>query len=246
MPLRSVALFGSPPAESILRRHNLDSLDAIFQAAAHARVRHAGRSVFKTQLQDDDGKAVSVYFKLSWGRRRWWPRWRDLRSGQVLASLAQREWDGLQLMEQAGIRVPERLAWFEEGLLWKRSAIALRAVPPPASISDLLLDGIWRDMPLNDRQEILGLVLDALNAIEGAGLGWRGASTRHVFPVRASDGRWKIWLIDCEGVYQTRSPAARPRAWHKFLRSLHLDHADEATLSLLPQVAQRSLSVGQF
>ena len=65
-----------------------------------------------------------MFVKFSWGRRRWWPRLSDVRTGQVFQSLAVREWEGLKTFERLRLQVPERLALLEEGVLWKRSALS--------------------------------------------------------------------------------------------------------------------------
>ncbi len=115
MPLRPLILFESPAAELALRRQGLATLDAIFAGQAAAEVRHVGRAVLKTELPCLGGATETVYIKLSWGRRRWWPRMADIRTRQVFQSLAVREWEGLKVFERLGLRVPERLALLEEG-----------------------------------------------------------------------------------------------------------------------------------
>jgi Lipopolysaccharide kinase (Kdo/WaaP) family len=172
MPVRPLIIFESPTTEATLRQNGLGTLDAIFERRAAAHVRHVGRAVWKTDLVGEDDQSFTAFVKLSWGRRRWWPRLSDIRTGQVLQSLAVREWEGLKNFERLGLQVPERLALLEEGVLWKRSALILKAVPPPASVSDLILDGGWLQLPVEDRQLILAEIARTLCRIHGAGWAW--------------------------------------------------------------------------
>ncbi len=242
MPLRPQIVFTSPAAEAALRTHGLGTLDAIFRDRATAQVRHVGRAVLKTELPGLGGPTETVYVKLSWGRRRWWPRMSDIRTGQVLKSLAVREWEGLEVFERLGLAVPERLALLEEGALWKRSALILWAVPPPASLSDMILDGSWLRLPLADRKLILEEVGRTLGHIHASGWAWRSISTRHVFPQRNGRGGWEIWLIDCEGVHRARSAAILERDFRRFLRALRHDQADRQTLETMQAIASNFAS----
>jgi len=239
MPVRPLTKFQSPATERLLRHHGLGSLDAIFAERDSAQVRHVGRAVFKLELRGTDGKLVTAFVKLSWGRRRWWPRLADIRSGQVFMSLAVREWEGLGVFEQLGLHVPERLAILEEGLLWKRSALIVKSVPPPASLSEMILNGAWLALPLEDRRRILEQVAQALLRIHAAGWAWRSISTRHVFPQREGSAAWGIWLIDCEGVHRTRSPETLQRDIRRFIRALAHDRADEQTVGMMRFIASQ-------
>ena len=237
MPVRLRAEFDSPTAEGILRRHGLANLDAIFRAGQGAHLRHVGRAVWKAELRDDTDSPFTVFIKMSWGRRRWWPRLTDIRTGQVFESLAQREWQGLQQLNQVGLRVPQRMALFDEGFLFRRSAIILRAVPPPASISDMVLSGAWAQLPRHDRHAIFDAVARVLDQIHDAGLAWRCISSRHIFPQRIGAGRWELWLIDCEGVHRARSRSVKERDLRKLERALRHDLADPATVALVRECA---------
>jgi hypothetical protein len=239
MPVRPLIIFKSPTTEATLRQNRLGTLDAIFECRAAAHVRHVGRAVWKTDLVGEDGQPFTAFVKLSWGRRRWWPRLSDIRTGQVLQSLAVREWEGLNTFERLGLQVPERLALLEEGLLWKRSALILKAVPPPASVSDLILDGTWLQLPIEDRQLILAEFARTLCRIHGAGWAWRSVSTRHVFPQSNARGGWEIWLIDCEGVHRARSVEVLQRDFRRFLRALAHDHADQQTLEMARSIGSQ-------
>ena len=79
--------FDSATAQNILRRHELHNLDAVFRAGRVAQLRHVGRTVWSTELRDDTGRPFTAFVKMSWGRRRWWPRLTDIIAGQVFQSL---------------------------------------------------------------------------------------------------------------------------------------------------------------
>jgi hypothetical protein len=243
MALRFRAEFDSPTAESILSRHGLANLDGIFRAGQGARPHHVGRAVWKTELRDDTGRPFTAFVKMSWGRRRWWPRLTDILTGQVFESLALREWQGLDQLSQIGLRVPQRMALFDEGVFWRRSAIILRAVPPPASVSEMIVTGMWAQLPRDDRQAIFHAVARVLDRIHDAGLAWRGISSRHIFPQRIAAGRWELWLIDCEGVHKARARSVKDRDWRKLERALRHDRADAATLALVRECARALPSI---
>ena len=190
-----------------------------FAPARDAQLRHVGRAVWKAELRDDTDSPFTVFIKMSWGRRRWWPRLTDILTGQVFESLALREWRGLEQLNQVGLRVPQRMALFDEGVLYRRSAIILRAVPPPASISDMVLSGTWARLPCHDRHAIFEAVSRVLDQIHDAGLAWRCISSRHIFPQRVAAGRWELWLIDCEGVHKARSRSVKERDLRKLERA---------------------------
>jgi hypothetical protein len=239
MPFRPLMIFESPSIVTVLRENGLDTLEAIFRRQQGAHVRHVGRAVWQAELRGLRGETYPTFFKLSWGRRRWWPRMSDIRAGQVLQSLAVREWEGLAVFRRLGLEVPERLALLEEGLLWKRSALILKAVPPPASISDMILDGSWLRLSADDRQIILEELARALCRLDRGGWAWRSISTRHVFPQRDVNGEWQLWFIDLEGVHRTMPRKALQRDFRRFMRALTHDRADETTMRIAETVRSR-------
>jgi Lipopolysaccharide kinase (Kdo/WaaP) family len=239
MPVRPLIHFESPTTESLLRQNGLGTLDAIFMRRSAAQLRHVGRAVSKVELRDSDGQTVTVYVKLSWGRRRWWPRMADLRTGQVFKSLAVREWEGLAVFERLGLHVPQRLAILEEGLLWKRSALIVKAVPPAASLSDMILNGSWLQVSRTDRALILEEIARTIGLIHDSGWAWRSISTRHIFPQQNARGGWELWLIDCEGVHRAGSPGLLSRDFRRFLRALSHDQADAETVEMMRTIGDR-------
>ena len=237
MTLRLRAEFDSPTAEGILRRHGLANIDAIFRAGQEAQLRHVGRAVWKAELRDDTDSPFTVFIKMSWGRRRWWPRLTDILTGQVFESLALREWHGLEQLNQIGLRVPQRMALFDEGVLFRRSAIILRAVPPPASISDMVLSGTWAQLPRHDRHAIFEAVARVLDQIHDAGLAWRVHFVAAHFPATRG-GRPLGTVADrLRRRSQARSRSVKDRDLRKLERALRHDRADAATLALVRECA---------
>ena len=227
--------FDSATAQNILRRHELHNLNAVFRAGRGAQLRHVGRTVWSTELRDDTGCPFTAFIKTSWGRRRWWPRLTDIIAGQVFQSLAVREWHGLEQLSQIGLRVPQRMALFDEGLLWRRSALICCAVPAAASISDMVCSGAWGQLPRADRHAIFEAVVRMLDRIHAAGLAWRGVccatSIRNVF--RRADGSFGSRL-------RRRSP--RPFAFgpERDLRKLELRSATTGPTRRRSRLSERS------
>jgi hypothetical protein len=233
--------FGSPEAEDVLRRHSLDTLDAIYRAAASARSRHAARAVWSHRLTDANSP-FTAYFKLEWGPARIWPRMTDLASGQVLQSLLEREWRGIAAMKSLGFLVPERLALLEERRPTRRCAVVLREVEPKASLRDMFSSGAWRSLPEHERFALLEAVKETLLRIHAAGLSWRGADCRHFYPAKDAQGRWQMWLIDCEGVHRVHSRRGLVRDCDKFFRSLVRGGIDEDIVRLARHYREQTIA----
>ena len=227
------AVFASEPIRDLLIRNNLAELDAIYEQATDAHLRHTGRSVWNTHLQDDDGERIHVYIKMNWGRRRLWPRMTDLRNGQWLQSHPVREWHGIDALGQLGLNVPERLAVIHSGLVTFRSAVIVRAIPPTASVFDMLQSGEWSQLKTGHRQQVLWGIANVMRTIHSAELGWRGTSVGHFYPQEAANGNWNTWVIDCEGVHPRATQRTFDRDDRKLLKSFDLAGADEDTLTML-------------
>lgn len=193
----------------VLDRSGLSDVESLFLIADGARCRHQGRAVAQIQLAEEHSSTTTAYVKLQWGRRRLWPRIRDLKSGQYLKNQPTREWQGIAALASIGLYVPSRLALFREGLLSFREAVVISAVPPRFSLQDMHRNGAWDDLQPSEQESLLVEMVRVMRRIHRAGLGWRGVCTRHFFPETDADGRWKLWLIDCEGVHRRR------KAWER-------------------------------
>lgn len=227
------AVFASEHARDLLARNNMAELDAIFEQATDAHLRHTGRSVWDTHLHDDQGERIHVYVKMNWGRRRLWPRMTDLKTGQWLQSLPVREWHGIDALGRLGINVPQRLAVVHSGLVTFRSAVIVRAIPPTASVFDMLQSGEWSQLETGRRQQVLRGIANVMRTIHSAGLGWRGTSVGHFYPQTMANGGWNMWVIDCEGVHRSATQRTFERDDRKLMKSFELAGADEETRTML-------------
>ncbi|HUG90257.1 MAG TPA: lipopolysaccharide kinase InaA family protein [Planctomycetaceae bacterium] len=225
--------WGSDAARALLEHNGLADVDRVFSRFRPDRWRHAGRAVVEAALPSPGGGERRVFVKLSFGRRRWWPRMADLKTGQFWQSLPLREWRGIERLEALGLFVPERIGLYGEGLWRSRAAVIVGAVPAPHSIDELLRSGRWRHLDRPDREFILEEVVAAARRIHAAGLAWRGICSRHFFPVRQPDGRWRLWLIDLEGLHRRRGSRPVERDFSKLLRAMQASGADAETLEVL-------------
>jgi hypothetical protein len=236
----SQKLFGSEAARTLLEANQLADLDSAFAVGSSAMERHVGRGVVEATLTDADDETAQVFIKLNWGRRRLWPRMTDIKTGQVLQSLPEREWRGLQAFESIGLSVPERLALFQQGTLNIRAAVIVRAVPPVGSLDEWMQDGRWQQLSLEERTELLEGVVAIARRIHSSGFGWRGIGSRHFFPEKLENGRWKFWLIDCEGVHRGATTTVVERDYRKLLRAVRESGAEEESLRRLQRLIEDS------
>ncbi|MCC7424658.1 MAG: hypothetical protein IT428_30690 [Planctomycetaceae bacterium] len=238
-------IFGSDSARRLLERHGLIQLDRLFELGQSARARHVGRCVYSRTVEDSNGLPVKLYIKLQEGRRRLWPRMTDLRTGQLFQTLAEREWSGIERLKQLGIPVPERMGLFNSTpwSLWFRAAVIVREVRPPFSIDELVSNGRWAAIARSDQDQILENVIATLRRIHGAGLGWRGSSSRHFFPERQPNGQWTSWLIDCEGVHRFASRKTVEQNYAKLVKAFRESGSDADTLGRLEKKISLSMGV---
>jgi len=234
-------VYTSESVRALLERHGLAGIEAVFSRGASVHARHQGRSVWEAQLIDDQGKPLRIFIKMSWGRRRLWPRMTDLKTGQTFQSLSDREWNGLARFWALGLNVPERLALYRHGLWTVRTAVILREVPPQHSLDEMLKNGRWQQFSAGQREGLLETVMATMQTIHKAGLGWRGTSSRHFYPQLQNDGSWKVWLIDCEGVHGHASGKTFERSYQKLWRSMKESGADRITLERLQSKIERAL-----
>lgn len=194
-------VFASETVQAVLRHNGLGSVEAVYRRCGRGRQRHRGRTVWEETLRRGDGSPLRVFVKLHWGRRRLWLRMNELRSGQMFQSMPVREWQGLHRLRELGLNVAQPLALYRSGLWSIRDAVVLSAVPASCSVHELIRSGRWAELPPEQRRSILEAMVSALRRIHAAGLGWRGASSKHIYPERTGDGAWRVWLIDCEGIH---------------------------------------------
>ncbi len=225
-------------------RNALDDLDRVFDLGDRCVHERRGRAVTRIKLGQADGKTITAFIKLYWGRRRLIPRWTDMRRGQAFQSLPVREWEGLKLFQSLGLLVPERLALLQRGWFWFQEAVIVRRVPPPYSLDEMLRNGDWRRLKNEDKRSLAESVMEVMHRIHQAGLGWRGTCTRHIFPERTPDGPWQLWLIDCEGVHRQATMRSMLRDYRKLHRSLEISGANRTTRELFQRLTKAALESG--
>ncbi len=234
--LRSRSLFASGDCEQLLTENDLANIGQVNEYDADQSEfsqRHAGRCVWRINLNRGHKPPVVAYVKKQDGARRYWPRSTDIKSGQVLQTYPIREWNGLLRLQAAGILTAQPMALFHRGWLHVSSAIITEAVPPAHSIDELLHQNKVTQWSGEEWQGLLDKVMDTTIQIYESGLAWKGSSTRHFYPELQSDGSWKVWLIDCEGVHYNVSPKVALREHDKLIRSFAESKANNDTLEYL-------------
>lgn len=231
--------FDSDAIRALLERNGLGDLDEIYSRGVAVPGHRNDRAVCPVTLTNADGLETRVFVKLNWGMRRLVPRMKDIRARRVLQSLPSREWTGLEKFRGIGLNVPERLAYFEEGVLRFRAAIVISALPPSESLAERLLKGDWQRLPRDRQLAELDAVMCVMDTIHAAGLRWRGASTRHFFFELSKAGPPTPWLIDCEGVQRGGTRRDVVRDLQKLWRAFRETGADAHTLAHLTHEIER-------
>ena len=222
--MASHSRFASDEVAQLLADNGICDLDSAFQVGDSLDVehepratRHATRRVVKVDLKDSAG-AKSIYIKRQWRRERWLPRPTDIRHRINLWCSPIHEWHGLRTLQAAGIHVAEPLAVFWSGLGYSRGAVVTRAVPPARSMSDLLHSGELEHMHSAKRGSLIEAATSVVAQLHRARISWRSMKAKHFYPEDLGGNRWRIWLIDCEGVYRWASRRDCNREWRTYLR----------------------------
>ncbi|MBC7817466.1 MAG: hypothetical protein IAG10_11295 [Planctomycetaceae bacterium] len=225
-PVADHQLIASERARALLAGNGLTSLEAVFDCGdplPGAREtfgnRHPNRGVVHTTLHGD-GTSLRVFIKKQWRHERWIPRWNELWDGTAFLAMPAREWRGLNLLRAIGLDTAEPLALFTGGRFSARAAIVTCAVPAERDLLEMIEAGHLDRLPAADRQGLAQEIAVVIQRIHGAGYGWRSLKPKHLFPLRQSDGRWRIWLIDCETVQTRPTPKQALRERRRFLEQL--------------------------
>lgn len=237
---RTRRLYDSEQARHLVQYNGLDSIDALFALLGQSVHHHKGRSVSRIVLQKPEGGSVETFVKMNWGWRRALPRWTDIRTGQAFLSHPEREWAGIDALRAIGLFVPERVALVQRGWLWFQEAILLNRVHPEYSLDELIRSGIWDRYSADDRELVLEAVVNVMQRIHQAGLGWRGTCTRHFFPNRIAGGLCQLWLIDCEGVHGRVTQRDIARDFRKLYRAFEISGANGPSLRQFQLLAEKS------
>jgi hypothetical protein len=217
--------FASDEIANLFAANGLRDLDDAFRVGEslgeqHRRraTRHQNKHVVKLDLAGANGN-TSVYIKRQWRRARWLPRPTDIRHRINLQCSPVHEWRGLRMLENAGFNVSQPLAVFWSGWGLARGAVVTRAVPPELSMADLLLSGRLLEMPADRLNALIDAAVNVVARLHHARISWRSMKAKHFYPEELNDGTWRIWLIDCEGVYRWASRRDREREWQTYLDS---------------------------
>jgi len=218
------SLFASDNVQQLLAANGLGDIDGAFQLGEpldelheERASRHEHKRVVKFDLKAPDG-ATRVYIKRQWRRHRLLPRLTDIRHRIALQCSPIHEWRGLRMLQEAGLSVSEPLALFWQGWGFTRGAIITRAVPPRLSMADLLASGEFQEMAAERCDSLIEAAADVVARLHRARISWRSMKAKHFYPEETAPGKWRIWLIDCEGVYRRASRRDCQREWREFLR----------------------------
>jgi Lipopolysaccharide kinase (Kdo/WaaP) family len=221
----SHARFASDEIAKLFATSGLRDLEDAFRVGVplgeqHLRraTRHQNKHVVKFGMDGPDGP-TTVYIKRQWRRQRWVVRPTDIRHRINLQCSPVHEWRGLRILQEAGFSVSEPLALFWSGWGLARGAVVTRAVPPPSSLADMLHNGELDSMPAEHRRALIDAAVEVVADLQKARISWRSMKAKHFYPERFASGVWRIWLIDCEGVYRWASRRDCAREWQTFLGS---------------------------
>ena len=73
-------------------------------------------------------------------------------------------------------------------------------------------------MDIERRDSLIEEAASVAARLHRARIAWRSMKAKHFYPEELSRGNWRIWLIDCEGVYRWASRRDCQREWRTFLR----------------------------
>ena len=231
--------YASSDAQRLLTSAGLNSIDDAFRIGQPLEgmrrlkgSRHEYKEVVIANLARDN-LSSQIYIKRQWRRERLLPRWTDVRRKRFTFGCPVAEWQGLMRLRSVGISAAEPLALFRQSWCSARSAILTRAVPAAHSLNELLDLGIVQTLHTDQAISLAGAVLHTIEQIQAAGLGWRSMKAKHFYPELLDTGEWRVWLIDCEGVYARASRRDRSKDRRRFLESLHRVPDDHGVHSYL-------------
>jgi hypothetical protein len=217
--------FASDEIERLLAANGIYDLDSAFQMGdslddLHQRraTRHSFKRVVKVELKGA-GVTTTAYIKRQWRREPLLPRPTDIWHRIRLQCSPMHEWHGLRTLQALGFHVSEPLGLFWRGWgLW-RGAIITRAVPSERSMLDMLLSGELQRMDSARRQSLMQAATEVVVRLNAAKVAWRSMKPKHFYPEDLGRGNWRIWLIDCEGVFRWASRRECDRQWRMYLKS---------------------------
>ena len=186
----------------------------------------------------DGAKTIRVFIKKQERVLQRVPRLPDLRHGKAFWPYPVCEWQGLALFHKAGLPTPEPLALLRKSWYSPRSAVITQSLPCEENLGEGIRDGLLERIKLSRRATLIAALVETIERIHGAGLGWRGMEAKHFYPESRPGDGWRVWLLDCEGVHHrvTRRDIRRQR--EKFVRKLREVRAEEG---FVEEIRQRIL-----
>lgn len=239
--------FASDETARLLAANGIRDLESAFQVGESLddehnglATRHWNRRVVRFDLKDGSS-ASTVYIKRQWKAERWIPRPTDIRHRIALFCAPIHEWRGLSMLQDAGVHVSQPLAVFWRGWGFSRGAVVTRAVPSTRSMADMVVRGELERMDRAKRDSLIEASAKVIAKLHRARISWRSMKAKHFYPEDLGGDRWRIWLIDCEGVYRWASRRDCEREWRTYLsyfaaRTPALRKAFQAAYSLAQSV----------
>jgi hypothetical protein len=231
-------LFSSEDSRKLLTSVGIDSLGAAFrQGQVVFDGRHDHKQVACLSI-DVEGAPKKLFIKRQMRNPRLLPKLRDFRDYGPFTGDPVREWHGLNLVRSWGLSAAEPLALFTRRLS-AESAVVTAGVPGEHSLRELARGSFFDDLDGDSQRMLVDAICRSIHTIHDRGYGWRGMDARHLFPERRSDGEYRIWLIDCEGVYRQRNVSAVDRDLMRLRKSLSKSAVPEAFIRHLMERLQR-------
>ncbi|HYW78093.1 MAG TPA: lipopolysaccharide kinase InaA family protein [Thermoguttaceae bacterium] len=235
--------FGSRSALELLTANGLVDLDSVFGCGEVIPCRHKVKGVAVATLHDGE-RPVRVFIKKQWRRSRWIPRMPDLRFGKAFWSYPLCEWRGLLRFQEIGLDTAEPLALFRHRWHPCRAAVVTGAVPCEMSLREMIENGTLAGLDASARAALGDAIVAVIQRIHQSGLGWRSMNIKHFFPAREDDGRWRIWLIDCEGVHGRVTPYYIQRDRKEFVMTIRKAGGKQPQIEPFAQQIERRLLNG--
>ncbi len=213
------AEFGSQAALDLLSTNGLKNLDSVLKCGEVIHRRYNAKAVAVVTLQGRDEK-IRVFIKKQWKHSRLIPRMHAFLSGKAFWSYPLREWHGLLHLRSLGIDTAKPLAIFRHRWHPYRAAVITLAVPGQLNLSQMINNGSLAALNNSSRASLVDAIVSVIERIHDAGLGWRSMSIKHFYPALQDNGSWRIWLIDCEGVFNPVKPHHIERERRSVLKSI--------------------------
>lgn len=237
-------IYSSETARQLLNGNGITCLNTALDTGEVLHHRYNAKNVATIKVRDGEDN-VRIYIKRQWRHARIIPRMHTILAGKALASYPLREWRGLHALSALGLDTAEPLALFRHPLHPFRAAVVTRAVPGKQPLNQLLANGLLADI---DHTEMVALVRELVRIIDrihNAGIGWRSMDIKHFYPVQQEDGSWRIWLIDCEGVFGPAKERHIERERRSVLRAIHKAGNGNPLVQAFGDMVEKSLLLGQ-